>query len=320
MLDKFAELPLVAVPIGSMAETSVAEAVEKVCRDQRLSNVRLLRQSMNAVYQAEGSSGPVVMRVCRPTTDSSVAIEFAQFLARRGFEVPAPIGRRSFRHDEIEISLWEFIDHDHTQIADWSVIGTAVKHLHAIDPADVAVFYPLAKATSFPWWDFSKILAELTSTFGAGDHKILTDRWQELEPMLLAAGQVTLGDNNIQHGVLCHGDVHPGNVLVHRRTGRPILIDWDLLCVAPAQWDHSALLTWSSRWGGAENIYDEFVRGYGRDFGLDSLAIALAELRLLSATLMRWRAGSSSPSAKVEADRRMRWWRKDPNAPMWTAQ
>jgi aminoglycoside phosphotransferase (APT) family kinase protein len=121
------------------------------------------------------------------------------------------------------------------------------------------------------------------------------------------------------HATLCHGDIHPGNVIVNRSTGRPVLLDWDLLSVAPREWDHAALLTWSSRWGGDATTYPEFALGYESDFSSNDLATALAELRLLSATLMRWRAGLTSEPARAEAENRMKWWRNDPSAPMWQA-
>jgi len=97
------------------------------------------------------------------------------------------------------------------------------------------------------------------------------------------------------------------------------LLDWDLLSVAPREWDHAALLTWASRWGGDATTYPEFALGYGSDFSSIDLATALAELRLLSATLMRWRAGLTSQPARAEAENRMKCWRQDPSAPMWQA-
>lgn len=40
-------------------------------------------------------------------------------------------------------------------------------------------------------------------------------------------------------------------------------------------------------------------------------------LRLLAATLMRLEAGRDDEAAATEAQRRLRWWRGDPDAPMW---
>jgi Ser/Thr protein kinase RdoA (MazF antagonist) len=121
-----------------------------------------------------------------------------------------------------------------------------------------------------------------------------------------------------QSGVVCHGDVHPGNVL--QTADGPVLLDWDLLCHGPAGWDHGPMMTWTERWGGAPGIYEDFAEGYGESLRGQPLAEAIAELRLVAATLMRVRAGRADASAMPEAERRLRWWRGDPGAPTWQAQ
>ena len=315
---QFADLPLVASPISVVADDVLREGIQRCSNDLKLSDIQLIRRSMNAVYKVMSAQGPLIMRVSRPTGTTGPAIEFAQYLQRNGLEVPAPSSVVPFRHDEIEITLWEFIEPDPKQLVDWRAIGTFVRRLHDIDPNDIAKFYPLPKATSFPWWNFDHLLDELRPTFTDDDHAILMKRWQALRPYFLAAQNINL-ESSANRSVLCHGDIHPGNVIINRTTGRPILLDWDLLSVAPREWDHAALLTWATRWGGQASTYSDFAQGYGLDFSTNDLATALAELRLLSATLMRWRASLSTPDARVEAENRMKWWRQDPTAPMWRA-
>jgi Ser/Thr protein kinase RdoA (MazF antagonist) len=314
----FAELPLVATPIALVDKNVVDEAIQKCMADKNLDNPRLIRESMNAVYLVQSSDGPQIMRVSRPTSSTMAAIEFAHYLARKGFEVPAPLSQAPFRHDEIEITFWEFINHDPHHDVDWRHIGSVARRLHDLDPQIVAAFYPLPMATSFPWWDFDRLLAELGSSLDSSDLDILKNRWYSLQPFFISAQNVYSSPTSGQLA-LSHGDIHPGNVIVNRLTGRPILIDWDLLSVAPREWDHAALLTWTQRWGGHATIYPEFATGYGTNFSGNELAEALAEMRLLSATLMRWRAGLTSPDAHVEAENRLKYWRQDPTAPMWRA-
>jgi len=119
-------------------------------------------------------------------------------------------------------------------------------------------------------------------------------------------------------GVICHGDVHPGNVM--QSPEGPVLLDWDLVCRGPRAWDHAALMTWSTRWGGQPDLYERFAAGYGASMRGDALAEALAELRLVAATLMRVRAGRTDPIAAAEAGRRLRYWRGDDDAPVWKPQ
>jgi Ser/Thr protein kinase RdoA (MazF antagonist) len=117
--------------------------------------------------------------------------------------------------------------------------------------------------------------------------------------------------------VLCHGDVHPGNVVP--TAAGPVLLDWDLLCTGPAAWDHAPLMTWAERWGGVPGTYEAFAAGCGVSMRGDALAESLAQLRLLAATLMRVRAGRSDRAAAVEAEQRLRYWRGEPGAPPWRA-
>ena len=81
---------------------------------------------------------------------------------------------------------------------------------------------------------------------------------------------------------MCHGDVHPGNVVM--TAAGPVLLDWDLLCRGPPGWDHAMLLR-LPRWGRPARWYEEFAAGYGRSLADDPVTIAIAELRLVAATL-----------------------------------
>ena len=71
--------------------------------------------------------------------------------------------------------------------------------------------------------------------------------------------------------VVCHGDVHPGNVLM--TVAGPVLLDWDLLCHAHPGWDHAMLLTLAERWGGDPAVYPAFAAGYGRSLADDRAAV-----------------------------------------------
>ena len=55
------------------------------------------------------------------------------------------------------------------------------------------------------------------------------------------------------------------------------------------------------RWGWPARWYDEFADGYGRSLADDPVTIAIAELRLVAATLLRLRAGRADAAAMPEA-------------------
>jgi hypothetical protein len=79
-------------------------------------------------------------------------------------------------------------------------------------------------------------------------------------------------------------------------------------------------MTWTERWGGEPGIYEAFAAGIGRSLRDDPLAEAIAELRLVAATLMRLRAARTNASAAAEAASRLQYWRGDGSAAQWHAQ
>jgi Ser/Thr protein kinase RdoA (MazF antagonist) len=162
----------------------------------------------------------------------------------------------------------------------------------------------------FPWWRFDELLADVGPEIDDAARRGLESAVLRDVPLLEAAHDAPT--------VVCHGDVHPGNVI--QSSEGAVLLDWDLLCRGPRAWDHAALLTWWSRWNGDPHVYGRFADGYGASLRDDPLAGALAELRLVAATLMRVRAGRSNPAAATEAASRLRYWRGEADAPQWQPQ
>ena len=280
----------------------LTEAAERAARQWGLTAPQLIRVGANGVYACDD----VILRVGRATAPMGQALQFADRLAQLGVRVAHP-ARPDWLVDDsgVSVTAWERIDFQPGAAVDWEQVGSMVAIVHGIDPTGVQ--HPLPFCGDFPWWDFERLL-----DFAAADqeaHQLLSatvDRhrwWYERA--------------RTQPLVLCHGDVHPGNVLV--TANGPVLIDWDLLCMGPPAWDHAALSTWTERWGGERGMYESFAAGYGRPVNQDMLD-ALSELRLVAATLMRLRRASADPRHRAEADRRMRYWRGDPDAPVWQAQ
>ena len=190
-----------------------------------------------------------------------------------------------------------------------------VRTVHSLDPSTLPDSVPLPTASSFPWWDFDALLERTMPLLDDSAYRSLASTIERHRgwATLTSDATSTLGGQ-----VVCHGDVHPGNVVM--TADGATLIDWDLLCWAPPGWDHGPMLTWADRWGGDGHEYPAFAAGYGRSLADDPAAVAVAELRLVAATLMRLVAGVADPVAMAEAQRRLRYWRGDPDAPAWTAQ
>jgi hypothetical protein len=303
-----AVLPYVATPVGDLvAATSLAA---RAAASWGLDSPVLLRVGMNAIFRCGDDA---VIRVGRPTAPAEQSIWLADYLRDHGVLVPRQLGVEVIRAGDLSAVVVEFMRANGGPI-DWAGVGAAVRRVHVLAAADVHGRYPLPSCSTFPWWQLSTLLAEcvddLDPTAAAGLNAAL-DRWHGWQHML-------------EHceAVVCHGDIHPGNVV--QTIDGPAMLDWDLLCTGPAAWDHAPLMTWDHRWLGneriGERVYERFVAGYGESMRADWVGEALAELRLVAATLMRVRAGRHDPEVFAEAQRRLRHWRGDPDAPLWTAQ
>lgn len=282
--------------------TLAGDVADDAARLWKLAPPELLRSGMNAIYRC----GDTVLRVARPSVSAAVSLELAPLLAEAGIPVVDPVRSDVFERAGLSVTAWKYVAASGEPI-DWRAVGGLVRRVHGLDPSRLPDDLPLPSPTSFPWWHFDDMLEAV------GDH---------LDEPALAGVQTAIarhdGWRDFTSTVVCHGDVHPGNVIMS--DDGPVLIDWDLMCEAPAGWDHAPLMTWTERWGGAAGVYEAFAEGYGWSGRDDSFAEAAAELRLVAATLMRVRAGVADPAAMPEAQRRLAYWRGDPDAPQWRAQ
>ncbi len=293
--------PFVDTPAAPL--TAVRSAAERFASDHGLALPELIRLGMNGVFR----TGEVVLRVGRPTASAATALALADWLADGGVRVPVPILHPQI-YDGWTVTGWERAVPSGEPIG-WAEVGSMIAKVHALGLDDVPVGYPVPSPAAFPWWDFEGVMIELSDSIdakaaaGLSETIVRNASWRD----------VVASDTR-----LCHGDVHPGNVVMTDRG--PVLLDWDLLCAAPPAWDHAMLLTLAERWGGADDVYLQFARGYGCSLRHDPTARMFAELRNVAATLMRVRAGTVNPAARAEADRRLRFWRGDIDAPIWRAQ
>ena len=260
---------------------------------------------MNAIFTAGDG---VLLRVSHPTADAEEAILLGRVLTRIGLRVP------KYLHEE------PFIDGDHAVFAiaavddvgpiDWGAVGAMIAVLHRTDTDEVPAGYPLPFCGDFPWWNFASLVTEVGSDLDARSRAAIDAAIGRSLPLL--------ADQRDGRLVVCHGDVHPGNVI--QSADGPVLLDWDLLCRGPAAWDHAPLMTLTERWGGEPGVYEAFALGYGRSMNDDPVAQAIADLRLVAATLMRVRAARQNPAAAEEAELRLKYWRGEHDAPQWHAQ
>lgn len=294
-----------AAPLVIEAPPDVAtlvDAAEQAASAWGLPAPELVRMGSNGVF----SAGDVILRVGRATAPIGLALAFAERVSALGVRAARPARRDSLDlTGGLSVTAWERIDFDPGAAVDWERVGAMVAIVHSIDPATVD--HPLPFCGDFPWWHLAALLNAASHDPPA--HRLLSEVVERHRWWYSAARRATL--------TLCHGDVHPGNVLV--AADGPVLIDWDLLCVGPLEFDHAALATQTERWGGAAGMYEAFAAGCAEPVDAAMLE-AISELRLVAATLMRLRRAQTDPSAALEAERRMRYWRGDHDAPVWRPQ
>jgi Ser/Thr protein kinase RdoA (MazF antagonist) len=263
-----------------------------------------MRVGMNAIY----ACGDVVLRVGHATAPAAASHAVAGVLLARGIPVVAPIDGCAGDIEGFAVTAWRRVRLSDAPVT-WSAVGAAVARIHELEIAAIPDAYPVPSPATFPWWDFDALLGEVA------DH---------IDPAALAGLTRAIDDGRgwtraIElDPVVCHGDLHPGNVMMTE--AGPLLIDFDLLCVASPSWDHAMLTTYADRWGGDPAVYAAFASGYGRSLAVDDTTRTIATLRNVAATLMRVRAGITDPAAAAESRRRLRYWRGESDAPAWRAQ
>jgi Ser/Thr protein kinase RdoA (MazF antagonist) len=287
-------------PITDLAAATAAARL--AARQWGLAAPGFLRVGMNAIFV----TGNEVLRVSTPTVPASASLELASFLADAGLRVPTPARDDVVVVGELSVTSWVRLEPVGTPV-DWSEVGEMVRTVHTFGRSTLPDPVPLPIPSSFPWWDFEVLLERTAAVLDDSARRGIASTIERHRGWRALGGPV-----------VCHGDVHPGNVVM--TADGATLIDWDLLCWAPPGWDHGPMLTWASRWGGDGHEYPAFAAGYGRSLADDPAAIAVAELRLVAATLMRLDAGLADPAAMPEAQLRLRYWRGDDDAPPWTAQ
>lgn len=295
----FVDRPITDVP----AARSLAA---RVAAESGLAAPTLLHHGMNCVFRC----GDLALRVSHLNGPPGAAYELADALTAAGVRVARPAQPRLIAHGPagsgLAVTGWQLVPT--RGVVDWAEVGAMVRTVNGLDRRSLPTDYPIPSCTDYPWWRFDEIVGEVAASIDgpalAGIRRVIERHRGWIE----ASG-------GPESWVVCHGDVHPQNVIAG--PAGPVIIDWDLLCLGPRSWDHAPLRSMIARWGARPAWYADFARGYGADLGDDPITVALTELRLVAATLLRVKAGRADAAARAEAERRLAYWRGDPTAPRW---
>jgi hypothetical protein len=288
------------------AESLDAEAAVRVARvaaeRARLPPPSLVRIGSSAVFRC----GDTALRVGQEGSDAAAAVRLAHFLGTVGIPVLEPLAD-PFDIEGLPVTIWPWVERS-TDEVDGDALGQIVARLHAIRPEQVE------SVVDVPSWSWG----------GAADPRPALD--EICSRSLLSAPHLErLEAVYAQHAgwhhrteaptVMCHGDLHPNNVVV--ATDGLWLIDWDSVCLAQACWDH-AMLTTLDLWGGPPGFYSTFAHGYGYDYSADRGCRDLAVLRLLTATANLVLKAQRDQSALPQVDIRLGYWMGEHVGARWT--
>ena len=273
------DLPFVARPPSDAAAARAAATAASA--QWGLPAPEHLRTGMNALFAA---GDDVILRVAHTTAAPAQAAWLMGQLKDRGVSVPRFVRAEPLEFGDLAVFAIERIVS--VGDVDWAAVGEQIRRVHEWPIEGARGHYPLPPCESFPWWNTATVLADV-------DDLLDSPARAGLMAAIHAHGDWRA---RVSARVVCHGDVHPGNII--QSADGPVLLDWDLACHAPAAWDHAMLLTWSSVWGGDSSAYERFAAGYGQSLADDPLAQSLAVMRNVTATLMRLKAGTHRPSGR----------------------
>jgi spectinomycin phosphotransferase len=262
--------------------------VAALARDFEISAVRVAFLPLGAdphaaSYRADAADGSSWFVKMRRGGFSEVAIALPALLAERGIrEVVAPVaplGRYVAEVGDFGLAVQRFVeggDGYETKLtaAHWRTLGAALRKVHAIDlPAHLAA---AVRHETFGarWAD--ELLLRLDGT--AADPPALAALLEPGRSRLveLAHDTRTLGARLHARPaplVLCHADLHAGNVLVGA-DGALALVDWDDPCLAPKECDLAFV---GAGYFGLRSAVDREPERFGHGYGaveIDATALA----------------------------------------------
>jgi len=233
-----------------------------------------------AVYRVTADGQEYFLKLRRGSFDAqSVSVALPAFLAGVGLRhIIAPLrtttGQLSFPLDPYTLTLYPFVAGVDGYAAElspqqWVELGAALKRLHTVrlPPAirrglkretyspdfrqRVATFLARARGSQFA----DPLAAELAAFLlaKAGEVRQLVDGAEQLARTLPARAQVV---------VVCHADLHNGNLLLSP-DGAFYIVDWDTALLAPKERDLMFIGSGIGRAGNAAQETAWFYQGYG---------------------------------------------------------
>lgn len=205
-----------------------------------------------AVYRAVAGGAPYFAKLRAGAFDES-AVAVPRFLSDLGIrEIIAPLPTRAGRLwaevDGYRLILYPFVESRDAYQVEWTAglwraFGAALRRIH--DAAPPPALAALVRQESYsPRW--RERLAEFLDRAAATEYEepaaaemaaLLNLRRREIRELIDHAARLAAGlESRPRPFVLCHSDLHAGNVVVDG-DGRLFIVDWDQPILAPRERD-----------------------------------------------------------------------------------
>lgn len=234
-----------------------------------------------AVYRVDSADGTPYFVKLRKGDFNDITLTLPQFLHKQGVEqiiapLPTTTGTLHAPLDEFQVMVYPFIAGDNGYAAklsvdQWRILGGAFKQLHTTPiPAPLQERVPCETYTP-KWRGIVKNYVErndadtFTDPLALKLFAFLAERREEILALVERAEQ--LAQELAAHPrelVLCHADIHAGNVLIEPN-GAFYIVDWDDPILAPKERD--LMFFGAGLWGRWHTPQEEktlFFEGYGQ--------------------------------------------------------
>ncbi len=240
-----------------------------------------------AVYRAEAGDGTAFFLKLRRGDFDAITVDVPLFLKEQGIrEIIAPLETRAGQLwaslEPYKMILYPFVEGQDGYAlaltdAQWMEFGAALKAVHsAAVPEELARRVP--KEIFSPRW--REVVRSFQAQVEEGSYTepvavkmaaYMRDRREEIQRLVERAEVLAnaLRERQLEM-VLCHTDIHPGNLLISPN-GAFYIVDWDAPMLAPKEHDLT-LIGGGATWSSARETA-LFYQGY-RQANVDRMALA----------------------------------------------
>jgi thiamine kinase-like enzyme len=281
----------------------VQHVAQTFLQDAGLSEPRakLVRFYQNAIFHLPDHR--LTLRIYGPENArkrAALMVSFARFLEERNFSSVRLSRRFADQPMDVlgtQVSVWEWIDADAQGAKQPRAFGALLRALHfTANRADFRAerFDPIMKIANR--LERLKHEDRLPATYVG----TLEQSFERVTGLAAGLDEVTFDSG------LLHGDALIGNTILSG--GNLVLIDFDSVGEGPREWDLAPTFVTATRLRRQDQVWRDFLAGYGADTAALRGIEAAATVKQLSMTVALCLSRGLSPAVDEEIDHRIRCW------------